>query len=170
MIFSCPWDTKVSLITGAYVLVLLIVIVILSIRLVGYLKEKRILPIVLFSIGVLFFAGILIVSAMDCPCKISLENETLTIHRVQKNIVIPIENIEKIRLCNDTDTRDSKRTAGSGGAFGYLGKFRNAQLGNYLMYVTNRSQRILLKTDAKLFVFSCEQPEVLVNLVQQNIP
>ncbi|MDR0547731.1 MAG: PH domain-containing protein [Dysgonamonadaceae bacterium] len=167
MIFSCPWDTKVALITIAYSAVLLLVIIGLLIPLIRYIKVKRILPVALLSLGILLFTGILVISAIDCPMKVSIETELLTIHRIQGNIVIPIESIEEIRLCENVDTRDSKRILGSGGAFGYLGKFRNVPLGDYLMYVTNVSQKILVKTNGKYIVFSCDEPARLVETIKQ---
>ena len=170
MIFNCSWDTTVSLITCGYLFILLIVIVGLAIPLVCHIKAKQILSVTLLVLGILLVVGVLLVPAIATPCRVSVENKTLTIHRVQKNIVISIENIEEIRLCNDTDTHKSKRTFGSGGAFGYLGKFSNKQLGDYLMYVTDRSQRILLKSDDKFLIFSCDHPEQLVDLIKQQIP
>jgi hypothetical protein len=116
-------------------------------------------------LGILLGVGVLIFMALDCPLKVSVKNESITIHQMKNNLIIPIETIEEIRLCDNSDTQNSRRTFGSGGAFGYLGKFSNLQLGDYKMYVTDVSKEILVNTNGNIIIFSCNQPEKLVQLV-----
>lgn len=162
MNFHCSWDTNVFIITLLSVVVILGVIVMMVLKLRHYKQERQLLPLCLLSLGILFLIGVLIFSVLVCPLKVSVDKEAIRIHRMIGNVVIPIETIEEIRLCNDSDAKAGDRKWGSGGAFGYLGKFHNTQLGDYQMYVTNTSKKILVKTSDKTIVFSCDQPEKLI--------
>ncbi|MDR0506243.1 MAG: PH domain-containing protein [Dysgonamonadaceae bacterium] len=166
MNFHCSWDTNVTLITLLFTAILLGVAVMLYFKLRRYRQEKRMLPVCMLLLGILFCIGILIFSALECPFRVSVEKEGIAIHRMIGNIIIPVQTIEEIRLCNDSDTGSSVRTFGSGGAFGYLGKFRNTQLGDYQMYVTDSSKKIIVKTKDKTFVFSCDKPEELIRAME----
>jgi hypothetical protein len=167
MIFQCSWDTTVISITLITTAILLAVIIALFVKMIRYRKEKRNVPALFCLLGVLLFISADIVSALFCPQKVSIENEAIRIHRIKGDIVIPVEKIEEIRLCNDSDTKNSKRTFGSGGAWGYLGKFNNRQLGNYQMYVTDLSKKILVKTTDENLIFSCDKPDEMVSRIQK---
>jgi hypothetical protein len=162
MNFQCSWDTNVFIITLLFVVALLGAIAFLVVKAVRYKREGQILTVCLLALGIVFFLGVLIVSGLECPLKVSVDKETVRIHRMIGNVVIPIETIEEIRLYKDSDTAANVRKWGSGGVFGYLGKFSNPQLGDYQMYVTNASKKILVKTSDKIIVFSCNQPEELI--------
>jgi sugar phosphate permease len=166
MNFHCSWDTNVTLITLLFAAILLGVVVMLYFIQRRYSKEKRMLQVCIFLLGILFCIGVLIFSALECPFKVSVEKGNISIHRMIGNIIIPVQTIEEIRLCNYFDTEASVRTFGSGGAFGYLGKFRNTQLGDYQMYITDSSKKILVKTKDETFVFSCDKPEELIRAVE----
>ncbi|MDR1436620.1 MAG: PH domain-containing protein, partial [Candidatus Symbiothrix sp.] len=93
------------------------------------------------------------------------DKNSVQIHQIKGGIAIPLEAIKEIRLCDDSDTKASIRKFGSGGAFGYLGKFENEQSGNYQMYVTDASKEVIVKTADNVIVFSCEKPEELIRCV-----
>jgi hypothetical protein len=166
MNFHCPWDTTVISLTLVYLLVLLGVIIMLVVKMKYYKREDMKLPAVFTGIGILFFIAVIIGSALHAPLSVSVKNESIYIHRLKGDIVIPIEKIEEIGRAENSDTKNSIRTFGSGGAFGYLGKFKNAKLGNYLMYVTDSSQGVIVKTDTETLVFSCDQPDEIINYIQ----
>jgi hypothetical protein len=138
----------------------------LAVKMRYYQREGRRLPVIFTGIGILFFIAIIIWSALPAPLNVSIKNESIHIHRLKGDIVIPIEKIVEIDRADDSDTKNSTRKFGSGGAFGYLGKFRNAQLGNYQMYVTNASQGVIVKTTDETLVFSCDKPDEIVNYIQ----
>jgi hypothetical protein len=98
------------------------------------------------------------------PLSVSVDNNNIRINRIYKDIVIPVKDIEKIKIV-EGETRNSIRTFGSGGFFGALGKFRNDRLGDYKMYVTDASQAVLVKYDGQTIVFGCDNPEKLVEYV-----
>ncbi|MDR3326691.1 MAG: PH domain-containing protein [Prevotellaceae bacterium] len=59
------------------------------------------------------------------------------------------------------------RTFGSGGLFGYLGKFENPQLGEFEMYATDSKNRFLVETQSKTYVFSCKDRDKLIRLFKR---
>jgi hypothetical protein len=166
MNIHCSWDTTVISITIVSVLILLGAILMLAVKMRYYKRENRKFPVVFTGIGILVFTAVILGSALFVPINVSVDNEKLHIHRLKGDIVIPIEKIEEIRRADDSDTKNSTRTFGSGGAFGYLGKFRNANLGNYQMYVTNTSQGVIVKTNDETLVFSCDRPDEIINYIQ----
>jgi hypothetical protein len=165
MIFNCPWDTSVIFTTSISFVIILAVAIALFVKMMHYKKAKKSLTAAFCLLGALFFICIEIISATFCPRSISIENEAIYIHRIKGDVVIPLETIEVIRRGNDLDTKNAKRVFGSGGAWGYLGKFRSAQLGDYQMYVTDSSQKILVKTTAGTLIFSCDKPDEFVNCI-----
>lgn len=58
----------------------------------------------------------------------------------------------------------SIRTFGIGGVFGYMGRFRNRQLGGYLAYVTDGTHAVVLRFRNKILVIS---PEDHVGFLEQ---
>lgn len=57
----------------------------------------------------------------------------------------------------------SVRTFGSGGFFGYIGKFYNRNLGHFQMYVAKRKDLLLITTPKKKIVVNCEDPKRIIN-------
>ncbi|MDR0541013.1 MAG: PH domain-containing protein [Dysgonamonadaceae bacterium] len=62
----------------------------------------------------------------------------------------------------------SRRVFGSGGAFGYLGKFNNTELGDCQMYVTDASKKVLIKTSNETLVFSCDKPDEFIHFLRKQ--
>ena len=139
MTFHCSWDVSVIVITAIYVLVIASVIFICIRILSSYMKKKKFLGIKIGISAMLFLSVISFTPAMLFPIKVTVDNEIIRIVRIYKDIVIPIENIETIKFPIGALANGSIRTLGSGGAFGYLGKFKNNQLGDYQMFVTDIS-------------------------------
>jgi hypothetical protein len=75
-----------------------------------------------------------------------LTNEKLIIHRAfsKFNKEIPLAEIESASLTDIGDFKWTVRTAGNGGLFGYTGLYANPKLGNFRVYATKRSNRILI--------------------------
>jgi hypothetical protein len=167
MIYHCPWDTKVLTITVLTTIVVVAVAICLSFKAKYYRKERETWSAFGYLASTLFCLGLLIFMAWDCPSRVSVEKEAITIHLVNRDIVIPLDEIEEIRLYHASGTYNL-RIFGSGGAFGYLGKFNNVELGDYQMYVTDSSRKILVKTADKTLVFSCDNPDELVDYVHSS--
>lgn len=98
------------------------------------------------------------------PRYIAIEGDNLVFKKMIGNITIPINTICNIYDIDSSDLSGSIRIFGSGGAFGYLGRFKNNILGNYSMYITEKENLIAVKTHDKTYVFNCENLDLLISL------
>ena len=169
MTFYCSWDNTAIIITIIYCIILLAAIVGVFRTIILFRKQKRTFFVWVNIVAIPLLLGILFIPALFTPLNVSVENEFIRINRIYRDIIIPIEDIEEIRVHRSSDTKNSIRTFGSGGAFGYLGKFRNAQLGNYQMFVTNSAQKVLVRFNDQVLIFSCDEPNEIVNYVNERI-
>jgi hypothetical protein len=102
---------------------------------------------------ILFHGGLLLfVIATFLICYIlsiknySIDNNQLVIKKVMGERRISISDIAEIRLIEKGEMMGTIRTFGSGGLFGYYGKFYNRTLGSMTLYTTQRTNRIFIKT------------------------
>lgn len=70
------------------------------------------------------------------PFRLKANDEKITVRRLFGSIEISLSEVTRIRQISKSDIDGSMRTFGSGGLFGYLGRFKNDRLGNYSMYAT----------------------------------
>jgi hypothetical protein len=163
MNFQCSWDSSILGLTIS-VCVFLLVLFIIAFFVVKKRESPKYQMIVLIIVIIGFIAGI-VVSGLFIPMEVSAQNQSIRIHQLKGDAIIPVKDIEEIRRCTEADTRNSKKVFGSDGLFGYLGIFQNTQLGKYQMYVTNSSNRILVKTNTETIIFSCDHPDELINII-----
>jgi hypothetical protein len=112
---------------------------------------------------------VLIITLFYLPLKIFVDDENIYIDQVKGKITIRAKNITEIRRYTEADSKNTIRTFASGGLFGYLGKFENPQIGNFQMYATDTENRILIRTDNKTYVISCNSPDVLIEAIRRKI-
>jgi hypothetical protein len=169
MNFQCTWDSTVITSTVTALIILLLVGVMLFIKAAHYRKNEE----KLYAWGCLLGVGLCIVvlffPALYTPLNVSVKDESIQIHRIKSDIIIPFKDIAEIRRCIDSDTKNAIRAFGSGGAYGYLGKFRSPELGNYQMYATDASKKILVENEqGEYLIFSCDKPDELIGIVNES--
>jgi hypothetical protein len=104
------------------------------------------------------------------PVKIKLDDEKIFVNQVKSGFSIPYNEIMEIRNYSKHDNQNTIRVFGSGGVFGYIGKFENPQIGNIQMYVTDSSNRILIQTSkGENYVISCKNPNVFIDKLKRNL-
>lgn len=108
------------------------------------------------------FVLTIVICAGYTPVRLKANSEKITVTRLFKPIEIPICGIKEMKRIGKSDISDSIRTFGSGGLFGYLGRFKCTALGRYTMYATNLNNLVLIRTDTKTYVFSCSRPDELI--------
>lgn len=87
-----------------------------------------------------------------------IHTDTLRIQRLGWSIKIPLSEISKAEFRPDIMSK-SIRLWGIGGVFGYIGHFRNRQLGNYKAYATHRKKTVVIQTTKnEQFVLSPSDP------------
>ena len=94
----------------------------------------------------LLFVLTVVVSYLYSTNRYSVTGDTLVIHRPIGNRVIKLADIREIRFIDPAEFSGTIRTFGNGGLFGYYGKFYNAKIGSMTWYVTQKKNRILLRT------------------------
>ena len=103
------------------------------------------------------------------PIRLKANDEKVTVRRLFGSLEIPLNEVIETRRIFKSDINGSIRTFGSGGLFGYLGRFKNDRLGNYTMYATELNNLILVRTSNKKYVFSCSRPQEFVEFVNLQI-
>jgi hypothetical protein len=125
-------------------------------------------PSVVWQWGI---AGVLIASVLWVttwtPISLSLRGDQLVMKQLIGRITIPVDTIENIQPIDSTWLKGSIRLFGSGGLFGFLGRFRNATLGRYTMYVTAQKNLLLIQNPEKTFVFNARQSADLIAMVKK---
>jgi len=119
--------------------------------------------LVLLNGSILFFTWAL------HPRYYRIEGDNIIIERFIKRIEIPFADITEVKAAEPELISGSMRVLGSGGLFGLYGKFKNRQLGNYLMYVTNRKKMILLRCKDQLYVISPEDRDGFIAEVRKHL-
>ena len=108
-------------------------------------------------------AGIAI-TALWRPTAYSLSQEGLSIHRIAGEKLFPLHQIVSAALTQKDELGLGLRTFGSGGVFGYLGKFWFSKAKSITMYVTDRSRMILITLESgKKIMISPDESVAFLN-------
>jgi amino acid transporter len=167
MKFNCSWDNTVLLITLITCVVLLAIVVYTLVIARKYKQKKRSITFLSVSVCLIVLLT-LFIPLFYMPTSVYVNENTIVIHQLKGNTAFELKDIVEIRRATKNDTEKSIRTFGSGGLFGALGWFKSPNLGKYFMFVTNKSDCILLKNNERTVIFSCNNPDKLIE--QINLP
>lgn len=103
------------------------------------------------------------------PIRLRANDEKISVRRLIGSLEIPLNKVVETRRISKSCIDGSIRTFGSGGLFGFLGRFKNGRLGNYTMYATELNNLILVQTSSKKYVFSCSRPQEFVEFVNLSL-
>lgn len=79
------------------------------------------------------------------PRAYTVSKEVLTIHKLMGKRIIALKDIKAAFFVKPEELRWSLRTFGSGGLFGYFGKFYNTKYGDMTWYATRVSHFIMVE-------------------------
>lgn len=158
--FPCTWSMGVTAITA-----ITIIILVASTYFIWTDDFPSSMLWLKYTLIVVFIATI-IGGLGYMPIRLTIGNDKIILHRLFGAINIPIKEIIAIKAIPNSETAFSIRIFGSGGLFGYLGKFKNKKLGNYTMYATDINELILIRTDRKTYVFSCRNRDEFIESVK----
>lgn len=158
--FTCPWSLGVTVITT-----ITIIILVASTYFIWNDDFPSSMLWFKYTLIVVFIATI-IGGLGYMPIRLIIENDKIILHRLFGAINIPIKDIIEIKAIEKSETAFSIRVFGSGGLFGYLGKFKNKKLGYYTMYATDINELILIRTARKTYVFSCRNRDEFIESVK----
>ncbi len=94
----------------------------------------------------LLLVAIILGSYLFSTQSYTVTDSELIIHRPIKDKVVNIADITEISAVDTADFSGTIRTFGNVGLFGYYGKYHNSKIGNMTWYVTQRENRILVRT------------------------
>ena len=156
---SNRWSSQVIAMTsGSILFMIVIMLVVLSMG--GYFISQYIF---LFCVLVL---PILIFAMLAVPISISIEAGKIKLRRVIGSLTIPIEDICSVRALDKEVIKFSSRMIGSAGTFGYLGKFQNNELGEFVMYITEKRNLVKIRTNKKTYVFNCRDVDRFIDIYE----
>jgi Bacterial PH domain len=135
--FRASWDRTTRIISAVVCLGLLAIV---------FGVHNAILTVL--SVMVLFIA------AAWSPQAYALNGQFILVRRKVGTVRIPLAAVREVRRADGEDLRGCIRLWGSGGLFGYYGVFSTPKLGRSTWYVTNRSNIVVLVTDAKTVLLS----------------
>jgi hypothetical protein len=106
--------------------------------------------------------------ALESPVYLEIDKKSIALRKLSGRFAIDYDRITNVE-CYKPDSSEI-RLLGSGGCFGYLGKYKNATIGTYQSYVGNYSDSFLIKTkENKNYVFSCENRDLAINTIKTYI-
>lgn len=88
------------------------------------------------------------------PLWLSVGEDGVVLKKIVGRITIPADEIVSMRPVDKKVLDGSIRTFGSGGLFGFLGRFRNKALGNYTMYITEWRNLLMVETAERTYIFN----------------
>jgi hypothetical protein len=157
MIYKNPFDKTTKVISSLTCLLLL------SIIIKFWFDEDGLLIPVIVSI---LFAATLGLSYVWSPRQFETDAANITIRKMWQPIVIPRDTIIESRVLEADDIKGSIRLMGSGGLFGYYGKFNNSKLKTYNLQAGNRVNLVMIKTADKTYVLTPDNREDFLKDVQ----
>src|SRR5579862_4374130 len=83
---------------------------------------------------------VLMITMYYRPKGYALASASLVIHLAKGDTIFPLAEFVEARLLDAKTAGATVRTFGSGGFFGYFGKFYNFKLGSLTLYATQRSE------------------------------
>ena len=90
---------------------------------------------------------ILMVAIAFAPLGYTVDEVGIVVNRMGPNIYILHSRIVEIRRLSRRDVGFSIRLGGSGGFFGFFGRFWSTRLGRHRAYVTNTKDLVLIRCD-----------------------
>ena len=145
MKFSASFDWLVKLITA----VVLLLVPFLTVKIIQQWDARQLgktsLMLSVLGLGLLTLA--LLIAYLLHPKAYWVSHKKFIILRPLLDIKIPVTEITEARVLTEEERKGSTlRIFGSGGFFGYFGRFWNSKLGWLTYYATQRRNYILVST------------------------
>lgn len=156
-ILKIPWSKQVKLLTTGFILTIFLAEAFLLMNLfsIWEILAAIVLPLVTVYYG------------LSAPLSFTLDDTQMTLNKVWGTKKFEYNFIEEGNLYEE-DGSDI-RLMGSGGLFGYIGKFTNKKLGRYQSYVMDYKQTFWIKLkNGKTYMFSCEDRNKIISILKMK--
>lgn len=115
----------------------------------------------------LVIVGTVVVCFLTAPLRLKISGEQLQICKIGGCTNIPYGEIQEV---DSFRFNAATRVFGSGGFFGFTGKFSEKKLGTFTAYIGDTSKTFYVKTiQGKIYAISCEQPDIAIALIKKKI-
>jgi hypothetical protein len=166
MRFASPWDRRLLAITAGSAVVLAVAVALVVSRLAGVGPGGLAVSAAVVALA----AATVALSWALAPKGYSIDPRVLRIERPLSPIEIPLASIRAVGPAGPDAIRRSLRLGGSGGFFGYYGRFRNRRLGAFRLYATRTRDLVRIDTVADRFIVSPEPPDRFLELLLSRAP
>ncbi len=99
-------------------------------------------------------AAAIFITSLYLPRRITIDSESVVCHLVARRIEIPFSDIVAIKRVEKHVLIGSRCIAGINGANTKCGTFRNPQLGQCSIYITEKKNLVLISTKTKSYIFN----------------
>ena len=114
--------------------------------------------------------GVFAVVILFAPRNYTVGSGAIVVGRLGPDAVIQFERIREIRRIDGRDIGFAWRRFGSGGFFGWFGRFYSRTLGAFRAYATNMCDLVLItEVDGTKTVLSPYPPDAFLEAVQRRI-
>ncbi len=159
------WCTEVLVITIITLVVLLGTVMFLQILMPEWPAKTIWMKYLLMAIVLCT----VVIGSACAPIRLKANDDKITIRLLLGSREIPLNEVTEVRKISKSDISGSIRTFGSGGLFGYLGRFKNNRLGSYTMYATELNNLLLVSTHNKKYVISCTKSQDFVEYINSQL-
>ena len=150
--FRAPWERTLLIVTALAAPLLALIAPLAAYSGVAALMQTspaaRIFGLLLIAVGPLTT----LLAFAWAPRHYQVTDDAFVIERWLGRIVVPARSIRRVRRFDRAELRGTLRTAGSGGLFGYYGRFWNRQLGHFRMYATRSKDFVLVEAERPYLV------------------
>ncbi len=101
------------------------------------------------------------------PGSYEITNEYVIVHRLIGAAKYERSRIINVRAGEPEEIKNAIRLFGSGGMFGYFGKFRNSHLKTFVLQCTRRDNLVFIFTDKGLKVLSPDDPQSMLRALNR---
>lgn len=102
------------------------------------------------------------------PSSYEITSEHVIVHRLIGAAKYERSRIINVRAGEPDEIKNAMRLFGSGGMFGYFGKFRNQHLKTFVLQCTRRDNLVMIFTDKGLKVLSPDDPQGMIQALQNK--
>lgn len=102
------------------------------------------------------------------PNSYEITPEHVIVNRLIGKAKYERSRIINVRAGEPEEIKNAIRLFGSGGMFGYFGKFRNSHLKTFVLQCTRRDHLVMIFTDKGLKVLSPDDPQGMIQALQNK--
>lgn len=164
--FTCSWDGRTWAITVCFWSLMLSLMGLFIDRALD--SDTEMFGKLVFCGSATITALLLIGPALFAPLRYEISAKGVRVCRLGKDIVVPVERVQEMDAPVSWDFTKCRRVDGSGGIYGWWGKFRSAELGVFDAWVARWDKGVVIRcTDGSVIVLSPDEPEEFVKTYEK---